>query len=259
MRFFTSTFAGLVALASAVLAAENPISKPDGSAPIAAGKPQTITWNPTTEGTITLTLRKGSSNDLKDVTVITAGAANSGSFTWTPPKDLPAGENYAIMITDAAGETNYTPLIAIDSNVPAEVSSSSASSKYSSKTASATETSTATASKTTKSAEEITSKTGYTLSVPKITPYAHHNSTKMVTKHHNSTTIKTKASNSTKTSTKKSSKTTTLDTTSTSEPTSTDSPTDAPSAAPTDSSAMAIVRSPIALVACMVVALMYLN
>lgn len=77
MRFFTATFAGAVALASVVLAAENPITQPDGSAPIAAGKPQTITWEPTSKGTITLTLRKGDSKDLKDVTVITGKISTS--------------------------------------------------------------------------------------------------------------------------------------------------------------------------------------
>lgn len=74
MRFFTAAAAVCVAaFASTVLAAQstqNPISKPDGSESILAGQPCLIKWTPTTKGSIKLTLRQGTSGDLKDLDVI---------------------------------------------------------------------------------------------------------------------------------------------------------------------------------------------
>lgn len=70
MRFFTSSLLAIAALASAVFAAENPISKPDGSVPLVAGDSVVITWTPTTSGPITLKLRQGPSGDLKDVMTV---------------------------------------------------------------------------------------------------------------------------------------------------------------------------------------------
>ena len=48
---------------------ENPFNIPEGFA-LTAGKPTTLTWKPTTPGTVTLNLREGSSNDLETVQVI---------------------------------------------------------------------------------------------------------------------------------------------------------------------------------------------
>jgi len=70
MRFFTSSLLAIAALASAVLALENPISKPDKSTPLAAGGSVEITWTPTTSGTITLKLRQGPSNNLNDLLTV---------------------------------------------------------------------------------------------------------------------------------------------------------------------------------------------
>lgn len=71
MRFITSTFFAVAALAGLVMASENPIIYPDGSSKIVAGTPFVITWTPTTIGTtITLTLRQGASDNLDDVKVI---------------------------------------------------------------------------------------------------------------------------------------------------------------------------------------------
>lgn len=70
MRFITSTFFAVAALAGLVMASENPIIYPDGSSKIVAGTPFVITWTPTTAGPITLTLRQGLSDNLNDVKVI---------------------------------------------------------------------------------------------------------------------------------------------------------------------------------------------
>jgi len=243
MRFFTATFTVIGALATAVLAAENPITKPDGSEPIVAGKSYTVTWEPTTEGPVTLKLRQGPSTNLKDVLTITTDDSNSGSYTWTPSSSLPAGENYAIQISDASGNVNYTPLLTVDS--------SASGSAYPSETASETESSSKSYTKTSSGRSTM------------VTSYSQHNSTRTATTmHHNSTT---KASNMTKTASK--TKTPSKTTLETSEPTATEdasataSPSDAPTSAPdaSDSAAMSVASSPLALIACVIAALAYIN
>ena len=77
MRFFTSAVAVCAAFASTVFAAENPISKPDGSDSIVAGQPCLIKWNPTTSGSVKLTLRQGPSGNLKDLDVIACEFPNT--------------------------------------------------------------------------------------------------------------------------------------------------------------------------------------
>jgi hypothetical protein len=69
MRFST-VLCTVGAFAAAVLAGENPIYKPDGSDMVTAGQPYNITWKPTTDGTITLTLRQGESTNLDTIGVI---------------------------------------------------------------------------------------------------------------------------------------------------------------------------------------------
>ncbi len=57
-------------LAAVALAANpNPFNVPEGFS-LTAGKPTTLTWNPTTPGTVTLRLRQGASNNLEAGTVI---------------------------------------------------------------------------------------------------------------------------------------------------------------------------------------------
>jgi hypothetical protein len=69
MRFST-VLCTVGAFAAAVLAGENPIYHPDGTDMITAGSPYNITWNPTTSGKITLTLRQGESTNLDTIGVI---------------------------------------------------------------------------------------------------------------------------------------------------------------------------------------------
>lgn len=261
MRFFTAAFGIAVALAATVLAAENPIIKPDGSEPIKAGTPYLIQWTPTTKGPVTLTLRQGDSNNLDDVAVIVSDPDNSGTYEWTPPKSLPAGKNYALMISDGKN-TNYTPLLAISSNTPPSSSSASASA---SETSSMDKSSTASGSKTS-SASKTASHLYSTASVTKTRQHsstitAPVNSTLVAsTTQRSNSTMLTKFSNGT-TSSKNSSKTS--DKSSTLEPTKTDassSATVAPSTVPSAAgAATALARSPLALVACVVGALFYLN
>ncbi|KAL1651417.1 hypothetical protein SLS58_000757 [Diplodia intermedia] len=113
----TSLFvAGFAALASA---AENAFIIPtDGFAPV-AGKDVQLQWDPTAGKTVTLVLRSGASSDLKEGSSIAEKIDNSGSYTWSVPKDVVRGSDYTIEIIndDDPSETNYFPYFVIDSTV----------------------------------------------------------------------------------------------------------------------------------------------
>lgn len=70
MRFFMSSVFAIAAFATSVLAGENPIIHPDSTHPMTAGEPYDITWTPTNNNLIKLTLRKGPSGNLKDILII---------------------------------------------------------------------------------------------------------------------------------------------------------------------------------------------
>jgi len=230
MRFSTAAIAVCAAFASAVFAAENPISKPDGSESIPAGGSYLIKWTPTTNGTIKLTLRQGPSDDLKDLDVIASNVENSGSYKWSVPKELPAGDNYALMITSDGGDVNYTPLLTVESDAKSKPSAPVSKSMS--------------ASKPTPTSEEDEKPSGTDEEdKPKITAPS------------NSTISNKKFTNSTVAKYKPTSPKTTLLPSTTGETSTESSP---PSSAP-NSGAIAVVRSPIALVACLVAGFFFLN
>ena len=73
MRFST---VGILAALAAIASAQNPFTRTsyDG---IAAGQPEDITWEATTEGTVTLVLMQGEPKALKQVQVIASTSARS--------------------------------------------------------------------------------------------------------------------------------------------------------------------------------------
>ncbi|KAM3424896.1 hypothetical protein BST61_g6871 [Cercospora zeina] len=110
--------AGLLGLAAAYTKpvgdapSGNPISQPGLNSIVPVGKPFTITWNPTTQGTVTLLLLKGPSTNAVPQYPIVEHIDNSGSYVWTPATDLEPTENaqgYGIqLIVDATGQYQYT-------------------------------------------------------------------------------------------------------------------------------------------------------
>ncbi|KAF2216676.1 hypothetical protein CERZMDRAFT_116151 [Cercospora zeae-maydis SCOH1-5] len=90
----------------------NPISEPGLNSIVPVGKPFTITWDPTTPGTVTLLLLKGPSTNAVPQYPIVEKIDNSGSYVWTPATDLEPTENaqgYGIqLIVDATGQYQYT-------------------------------------------------------------------------------------------------------------------------------------------------------
>lgn len=170
MRF--SAVALLSALA-ALAAAQNPFTRSEYD-DIEAGFPEQITWDPTSEGTVTIVLVHGDPQNLERVEVLAgtssshshtlnlrqetiltshkAGIPNSGAYTWLPSTTLPRGDDYALQIIDDSDPTadpNYTPQFTIESDVEASESSSVTSVETETSTTETTETETETSTSTT--------------------------------------------------------------------------------------------------------------
>ena len=113
---FTAGLACLVPFASAYtkpVGAEpkgNPISEPGLNDVVPAGEPFAVTWQPTTQGTVTLLLLKGPSTDAVPQYAIAEKVPNTGTFLWVPSKELkPQDTGYGIqLICDSNGQYQYT-------------------------------------------------------------------------------------------------------------------------------------------------------
>lgn len=141
---FTAGLACLLPLASAYtqpVGAEpsgNPIYTPGLHDVVPAGEPYTITWDPTTSGTVTLVLLKGPSNNAVPQYAIVEEIPNNGNYIWTPASDLEPSNGdtgYGIqLIVDATGQYQYTTQFGIsnDNYTPSGYGSTSTSSATSS-------------------------------------------------------------------------------------------------------------------------------
>ncbi|KAG6999270.1 hypothetical protein G7Y79_00036g072260 [Physcia stellaris] len=112
----------LLTLAAFVVSAwaqsnDNPFNVPPGFA-LTAGKPTTLTWKPTTGGTVTLQLRQGPANNLDEGTTIESNIPNTGSYTYTPDPNTVRGSDYTIeIISDSDPKaTNYSPYFVLESS-----------------------------------------------------------------------------------------------------------------------------------------------
>ncbi|KAH1849664.1 hypothetical protein KXX55_000362 [Aspergillus fumigatus] len=95
MRFVTVAISALVAMASAYTQPDyskppqgNAILKPGLNEQVPVGKPYTITWDPTTEGPVSLVLLRGPSTNVVPLSTIVESIPNTGSYSWTPSTDL---------------------------------------------------------------------------------------------------------------------------------------------------------------------------
>ncbi|KAI9825322.1 MAG: hypothetical protein M1819_000568 [Sarea resinae] len=116
----------------------NAITKPGLAEIVPVGAPYKITWDPSTQGTVTLVLLRGPSNNVLPLYPIAQEIPNSGSYEWTPSSDLqPDTTHYGIqLIVDSNGQYQYTSQFGISNpNYSASSSSSSASSSSSSSSA----------------------------------------------------------------------------------------------------------------------------
>jgi hypothetical protein len=98
----------------------NPISQPGLNTIVPVDQSFTITWDPTTQGTVSLVLLKGPAENLIPVYAIAEKIENSGSYTWEPKSTLEPSEGakgYGIqLIDDKTGQYQYTTQFGISND-----------------------------------------------------------------------------------------------------------------------------------------------
>ena len=106
---------------------DNPIYAPGLSSVVPVGTPYNITWQPTTDATVTLVLLKGPATNAVPQYAIVEKIPNLGSYSWTPATDLvPGTTGYGIqLIDDETGQYQYSTQFGIAN--PSYSSSSSSS------------------------------------------------------------------------------------------------------------------------------------
>lgn len=102
----------------------NPIAKPGLGDIVPKGEPYTITWTPTSSGTVTLILLRGPGENVVPLEPIAENIPNTGTYEWTPGSSLePDTTRYGIqLIQDSDGVYQYSTQFGIG-----EASGSSAS------------------------------------------------------------------------------------------------------------------------------------
>ncbi|KAL8730257.1 MAG: hypothetical protein Q9181_004724 [Wetmoreana brouardii] len=138
--------ASLLYVASSVLALvaaqdkPNPFTLPPGFM-ITAGQATTITWQPTTGGTVSIRLRQGASSNLEEGTVIASHVDNNGKTTVTLPASTTRNSDYALeIVSDSdSGDVNYSaPFVVESKNTVDSVSSQATTAALTSPSAAAT-------------------------------------------------------------------------------------------------------------------------
>ncbi|KAL3475353.1 Ser-Thr-rich glycosyl-phosphatidyl-inositol-anchored membrane family-domain-containing protein [Aspergillus californicus] len=109
-------FIALSAIATLVAARENPFSIPGSGYEFTAGEPTTLTWEPTTDGPVTLKLQWGTAFTSSSGTTLASSIANSGSYTWDVPSDITDRSDYTIEIIDdeESEANNYLPRFSVE-------------------------------------------------------------------------------------------------------------------------------------------------
>ncbi|KAG9548400.1 hypothetical protein KCU71_g11888, partial [Aureobasidium melanogenum] len=129
---FTTGLAAFAPLASAYTTPKgdptgNAIYEPGLNSIVPVGKPFTITWQPDTEGTVSLVLLHGPSTNCVPIHTIVEGINNTGSYDWTPDTSLAPNKTYygIELVVDGTGQYQYSTQFGI-SNDEYKGSSSSA-------------------------------------------------------------------------------------------------------------------------------------
>ncbi|KAF7116283.1 hypothetical protein CNMCM5793_004359 [Aspergillus hiratsukae] len=147
---FFLAFSALAAIAAAQSNA-NPFNIPASGYEFTAGEPTTLTWDPTTSGTVTLKLQWGSVFTADSGSTIVSSISNSGSYTWTVPSSIAARPDYSVeIISDQdPSETNYLPRFTVAGATGVASSTASATTTTSASTTSTTTTTSGTPTMTT--------------------------------------------------------------------------------------------------------------
>ncbi|KAL5365655.1 Ser-Thr-rich glycosyl-phosphatidyl-inositol-anchored membrane family-domain-containing protein [Aspergillus floccosus] len=120
MRFFTAALvSALASLAAATSYTQPDYTKPPSGNPILTpglnelvpvGQPYTITWNPTTEGPVSLVLLRGPSSNVVPLETLVVGIPNTGSYKWTPGPELePDTTHYGLLlVVEGTGQYQWS-------------------------------------------------------------------------------------------------------------------------------------------------------
>ncbi|KAL4902530.1 Ser-Thr-rich glycosyl-phosphatidyl-inositol-anchored membrane family-domain-containing protein [Aspergillus multicolor] len=155
-------FLALSAVATLVAARENAFNIPKDGYSFTAGEATTLTWDPSTEGTVTLKLQYGDVLTSSSGTTIASSIPNSGSYTWSVPSDIDDHSDYTIEIVSDSDEdaTNYLPRFSIEgAEAVTTTSSTTTTTETTSTETSSTTTKTTLTTTTTTTTESTTSPT----------------------------------------------------------------------------------------------------
>ncbi|KAL9596994.1 MAG: hypothetical protein Q9219_005420 [cf. Caloplaca sp. 3 TL-2023] len=120
----SASFAGLATAqtCSTKPVGDNPVGNPI-SAPlnqiVPAGTPFTVTWTPTTTGTVSIVLLRGPSTNVLPIGCLADNIANTGKFVWTPSSSLEADvTHYGLqIIVSGTGQYQYSTQFGISNDV----------------------------------------------------------------------------------------------------------------------------------------------
>ncbi|CEL08283.1 Ser-Thr-rich glycosyl-phosphatidyl-inositol-anchored membrane family-domain-containing protein [Aspergillus pseudodeflectus] len=157
-------FLALSAVATLVAARENPFNIPSSGYEFTAGEPTTLSWDPTTEGTVTLRLQWGDAFTSSTGETIVSGIPNSGSYTWSVPDEIADRDDYSVeIVSDTDPSTsNYLPRFSIagaeevTSTTTTETSTTTTETSTTSTTSTRTTTTSTTTTETTETTETPT-------------------------------------------------------------------------------------------------------
>ncbi|CAI7615071.1 hypothetical protein N7533_008920 [Penicillium manginii] len=199
MRFFIVT--SLLAALAAATSTDNDFSNPAGGYSFTAGSSTTLTWDHKVGSTVTLRLQSGSITTATSGTVIASNIDNTGSFTWTVPKNLVKGKEYTIEIIndDDTSEYNFLPYFTVAGATGAASTSTAASTTTEASTTSTTEASTTSTSTSTEATTTTTTEASTTEASTTTTSTAAKTTATTLTKASSSAATTTTSSESTTT------------------------------------------------------------
>ncbi|OQD78614.1 hypothetical protein PENDEC_c001G00400 [Penicillium decumbens] len=160
MRAFICLAVSVLATVAAAGSQANPFNIPANGYTFAVGKPTTLTWQPTTGGTVSLRLQQGEVTTANDGTPIASNIPNDGSYTWTVPSDVNR-DWYTIEIIsdDNSDNYNFLPRFAVNGASEATTSSAPATTSATQTTTAESTTSTTSTTSTSISTSSSTSST----------------------------------------------------------------------------------------------------
>jgi len=121
---FTRLFAAAAFVACAV--AQSKLQFTTLPSNVEVGKPVPIKWTGGDGSPVTITLKKGTPQNLKTVSVLSGGVSGD-SYTWTPSEDLVSGDDYALSISQGVDTVNYTGQFSVKGGTAPSASGSSSS------------------------------------------------------------------------------------------------------------------------------------